>query len=383
MVEEGRSPQRGKIAVLLPSLNGGGAERVALFLVETLVAAGYAVDLVVAVNEGAYVDHPVAARHRVDLRAPNEMLSAWHIARYCRAAKPDLLIAFVHSAKIMAGLARRIAPDIPLAISVHAALDIPKPYRFWWRRYLGHGPERWLYQGVLGCHVVSADLKAQVRRHFGIPDERIEVIYNPVPPLPAPSALPPEHEAWFDRPVLMTAGRMTRQKDQATLIEAFARSGLSGSARLLLLGRGELEGALREQVARLGLQADVVFGGFQADMPSYLARASGFFLSSVFEGFALVLAEALMMGVPVTAFDCPSGPREVLDDGRLGRLLRPGDVDGLAQAMRDAARGQLVRPEAAVVDAALERFSPAVIARSYVGFVERCLARRVGRIKPE
>jgi glycosyltransferase involved in cell wall biosynthesis len=368
--------KKGRIAVLLPSLNGGGAERVALFLVEVLAEAGYHVDLLVAVNAGAYVDHPVAKRHRVDLKAPNEMLSALRIARWCRREKPDLLIAFVHTAKIMAGIARKLVPDIPLVISVHAALDIPKPYRFWWRRWFGHGPERWLYRGVLGAHVVCGDLKGQVERHFAIPEERVEVIYNAMTTLAPPCDLPPEHEAWFDRPVLMTAGRMTRQKDQATLVEAFARSGLAGSARLLLLGTGELEGALRDQARRLGVEGDVVFAGFRADVASYLARASGFFLSSKFEGFALVLAEALATGVPVIAFDCPSGPREVLEGGKLGRLLPPGDIEGLAQAMRDAAAGRLVRPCSMAVGESLERFSPALIAQGYVSFVERCLQRR-------
>lgn len=376
MVREASSHEKGRIAVLLPSLNGGGAERVALFLVETLAQAGYAVDLLVAVNRGAYVDHPVAKRYGVDLRAPNEMLSAPHIAGWCRREKPDLLIAFVHSAKIMAGLARKLAPGIPLVLSVHAALDIPRPYRFWWRRWFGHGPERWLYRGVLGCHVVCGDLKEQVARHFAIPEERVEVIYNPVPELNAPSPLPPEHEAWFDRPVLMTAGRMTRQKDQASLLEGFARSGLSGSARLLLLGSGELEGQLRAQAQRLGIGGDVVFGGFQTDMAAYLRRSAGFFLTSVFEGFALVLAEALMTGVPVVAFDCPSGPREVLEQGRLGLLLEPGDLDALAQAMRDAAAGRLARPCGEAVGCSLERFSPAIIAQDYLTFVEHCLDRR-------
>jgi glycosyltransferase involved in cell wall biosynthesis len=367
-----------RIAILLPSLNGGGAERVALFLVEVLAEAGYTVDLVVAVNKGALVDHPVARRHLVDLGARNEMLSAPHIARYCRRAKPDLLIAFVHSAKIMAGLARKIAPSIPLAISVHAALDIPQGSRFWFRRWLGHGPERWLYRDVLGCHVVSAALREQVLRHFAIAPDRVEVIYNPIrEPGPAP-LLPAEHRGWFDRPVLMTAGRLVPQKNHATLIEAFARSGLKGRARLLLLGEGALESQLQAQVAALGLQDDVLFGGFQPDIRPYLRRSHGFFLSSTFEGFAIVLAEALREGVPVAAFDCPSGPREVLEDGRMGQLIVPADVEGLADAMCAVMDGKKAAMPPDRVAQSLERFSPARIAQEYLGFVRRCLDRAPG-----
>jgi glycosyltransferase involved in cell wall biosynthesis len=359
----------------LPSLNGGGAERVALFLVEALAEAGYAVDLLVAVNGGSLVDHEVAQRYRVDLHAPNEMLCGPHIARYCRRVRPDLLIAFVHTSKMMAALARKFVRDMPLAISVHAALDIPRKHRFWLRRWFGYGPERWLYRGVLGCHVVSCALGDQVQNHFRIPSDRVRVIYNPIPVVGLPPVLPPEHEGWFDRPVIMTAGRMTRQKDHATLIRAFARSGLSGRARLLILGEGVLEGRLRELSTRLGLDDDVIFGGFQPDVRPYLMRASGFVLSSVFEGFAIVLAEALMVGVPVTAFDCPSGPSEVLEDGQLGLLLRPGDVDGLAEAMRAFVRGERAAPPAEEVARSIERFSSARIASDYVAFVEECLDR--------
>lgn len=382
MVETGLSDQQQridrtrKIAILLPSLNGGGAERVALFLCETLAEAGYTVELPVAVNKGSLVDHPVACRYRVDLRAPNEMVSAPHIARYCRTAQPDLLIAFVHSAKIMAGLARMMMPSLPLAISVHAALDIPRANRFWWRRWFGHGAERRLYRGILGCHVVSADLRDQVERHFGLLRDQIDVIYNPIPEKGPMPTLPPDRAAWFDRPVLMTAGRLVPQKDHASLIRAFALSGLAGRARLLILGEGPLERDLRRHIAGLGLEGDVLLGGFQPDIRPYLARASGFFLSSVFEGFAIVLAEALRQNLPVAAFDCPSGPREVLEDGRLGQLLPPGDVEGLARAMRAIIEGTHTAPPRDVVAASLQRFSPDRIAGDYRAFVERCLDRR-------
>ncbi len=372
----GRRGAPRKIALLLPSLNGGGAERVALFLADVLDRAGYTVDLVVAVNRGSLVDHPVARRYRVDLGAPNEMLSAPHIARYCRRARPDLLIAFVHSAKIMAGLARKLVRDMPLVLSVHAALDIPRGYRFWTRRWFGHGLERWLYRGALGCHVVSAALGDQVHNFLRIPQDRVQLIYNPVPERGATPPLPPEHEPWFDRPVIMTAGRLTRQKDHAALIEAFARSGLAGTARLLILGEGQLEDGLQGQVARLGLSGDVIFGGFLPDVRPYLARASGFALSSVFEGFAIVLAEALMAGTPVVSFDCPSGPREVLDHGRLGQLLTPGDIQGLADAMRAMATGEHVAPCPEQVALSMERFCSDGVARDYLAFVAQCLERR-------
>lgn len=374
MVEAGFGA-KGKIGILLPSLNGGGAERVALFLAETLAKAGYAVDLVVAVNKGALADHPLVQRFLVDLHAPNEMLSALHIARYCRRARPDLLIAFVHSAKIMAGIARLFVRDMPLVLSVHAALDIPRKYRFWVRRFFGFGLERWLYRGVLGCHVVSKALRGQVVARFAIPEERVRVIYNPIPERGAIAPLSPEHEGWFDAPVLMTAGRMMPQKDHARMIRAFARAGLGGRAKLLILGEGPLEGDLRALAASLGLADDVIFGGFQPDVRPYMAKAQGFILSSVFEGLPLVLIEMLSAGVAVASFDCPTGPREILEEGRLGRLIAPGDTDGLATAMRDIVDGRLKAPATGDAARALAQYSPEKIANDYIDFVRECLQR--------
>ena len=364
--------------MLLPSLKSGGGERVGLFMAGALDAAGYQVDMPVAVMQGPLAAHPVAQRLGIDLHAGNEMLSAAGIARYYRRARPDLVIAVVHTAKMMAGLARLVHRDLPLALSIHCTLDMPVENRFWVRRWFGYGPERWLYRGVLGAHVVSAGLAPQVAATFAIPPDRVHTIYNAIdergPLLPMPAA----HAAWFDRPVILSAGRLVAQKDHASLIAAFAASGLAGRARLLILGEGPLAGDLRAAADAAGLGECVVFGGYQPDVRPYMAAAAGFVLSSRYEGFALVLAEALAMGAPVAAFDCPVGPREVLADGTLGRLIAPGDGAGLARAMVDMVEGRLVAAPADLLAAGLARFAPDVVAAGYVGFVESCLARARG-----
>jgi len=167
-----------------------------------------------------------------------------------------------------------------------------------------------------------------------------------------------------------------RQKNHAALIEAFAASGLAGRARLLILGEGPLEGHLRGQALALGVADSVVFGGFQSDVRPYMAQAKGFVLSSRYEGFALVLAEALAAGCAVASVQCPVGPREVLADGALGRLLPPDDVAAMARAMVDMVSGALAPPSAEAVAASLARFAPDVVADGYVRFVEACLAHR-------
>ena len=363
--------------MLIPSLAGGGAERVALFCAGSLSQQGYDVDLVVARNAGPLVDDPVARRLRVDLGARNEMLCLPRLVRYVRRAKPDLVIAMVHSAKIMAGLAKSVVPELPLVISVHNNLEPPKADRFWVRRFFGLRLERYLYRNVLAAHAVSEALAGQAGRFFRIPGDRVYAIHNPLVAPAAEPHMPDAHRAWFDRPVLMTAGRLARQKDHASLLKAFAASELAGSARLLILGDGPLRGRLETMAKDLGIAGDVLMPGRVADIRPYLNAARGFALSSRFEGFPLVLIEALRAGLPIAAFDCPTGPSEALLNGTLGRLLSPGDIPGLTRALRDMVSGDLPAPDPARAAGQLARFSPAVIARDYATLVEDCLARRM------
>lgn len=358
-----------KVAIFLPSLAGGGAERIAIFATERLRAAGIDAELVVACAEGALADAPVFAAHGVDLRAPNELLSLPALLRYVDRARPDLLFAFVHSAKIVAGLAKQRRPWLRLAISVHNALEVPRRARFWPRALFGYAPERWLYRDVVAAHAVSRDLAAQVVRQFALPPERVHTIYNPLLDQPAPGAVDPAHASFFARPVIVNAGRMVAQKDQAALIRAFHAAGLATRATLLILGEGPLRGALTAQVAALGLEDSVAMPGFVGDVRPYMARAAGFVLSSRNEGFGLVLAEALASGCPVASFDCPSGPRELLADGALGTLIAPGDEPALGQAMAAMVDGTAPRPDPAQVAVHLRRFAPDTIAAQYVALV--------------
>jgi glycosyltransferase involved in cell wall biosynthesis len=133
--------------------------------------------------------------------------------------------------------------------------------------------------------------------------------------------------------VIIGMGRFTEQKDFATLIRAFARLRANRNCRLILLGRGRLQADYQALAEQLGVAADIAYPGFADNPYSYLARARLFVLSSAWEGSPNALTEALALGVPVVATDCPSGPRELLDGGRYGALVAVGDDAALAQAM--------------------------------------------------
>jgi len=142
---------------------------------------------------------------------------------------------------------------------------------------------------------------------------------------------------------VLGVGELCERKDFATLIEAFSRLRQTVPSRLIILGEGRKRKELESLVERLNLQEAVDFPGFHANPYAFMSRASLFVLSSRCEGAPVVLMEALACGVPVVSTDCPSGPGEILQRGRLGPLVPVGNVSELADAMH----GTLREPPAA------------------------------------
>jgi glycosyltransferase involved in cell wall biosynthesis len=165
-----------------------------------------------------------------------------------------------------------------------------------------------------------------------------QVIHNPVPPRThaSPEALAEADALWGGRPGerLLSVGSFKAAKNQDLLLRAFARIE-SAEARLMLVGRGEAELDLRTLARNLGVEERVIFAGFRHDPAPFYMTADLFVLSSDREGFGSVIAEALAAGTPVVSTNCPSGPAEILENGRWGRLVPVGDVGAFAAAIQE------------------------------------------------
>jgi glycosyltransferase involved in cell wall biosynthesis len=195
-------------------------------------------------------------------------------------------------------------------------------------------------------------------RVTGVPRERITAIHNPVLSLALRErGADPIDDPWLapdGPPVILGVGRLVEQKDFPTLVRAFARLRARRSARLLILGEGPERAALERLVAELGVAADVRLRGRVPGAPAFMARAAVFVLSSAWEGFGRVLVEALAMGCPVVSTDCPSGPREILENGLYGPLVPVGDDAALAAAIESVLERP---PERAALRKRAEDFS--------------------------
>jgi len=137
-------------------------------------------------------------------------------------------------------------------------------------------------------------------------------------------------------PVVLSAGRLSPPKDFVTLLKAFSLLRRDRHLHLVILGEGRDRPALEALVRQYGLQEVVSMPGFVGNPFAYMRRASVFVLSSASEGLPGVLVQAMACGCPVVSSDCPSGPREVLDGGRLGPLVPVGDAEAMAQAIAAA-----------------------------------------------
>lgn len=331
----------------MPSLAGGGAERIMLNLAAGFVARGYAVDLVVAMSRGEYRGSIPCGVRLVDLRASKPLTAVPALARYLRVKRPVAMLATIINANLAAlwalqlsGVATRCvvreASTLSADLSEGSALNrllLPRLVAKEFRRADAI---------VAPSRGVADDLV----RVTGLPRQSIRVIYNPVvsDALRARAGQSTSHH-WLQGdgvPVIVGMGRLTRAKNFATLIRAFARVRKTMPARLIVLGEGEDRSDLEALCRSLGIAGDVDLPGFVANPYAMLSRARLFVLSSRWEGLPSALIEALACGTKVVSADCPSGPREILDDGRYGQLVPVGDTAAMADAMRAVLNGNFV-----------------------------------------
>jgi len=407
-----------RIGILIGTMAGGGAQRVALDLMEHLPQAGFepfllSVDQLGGALAGAPSDlrlddnHVLAlSRGRVDrptwrkvAASPRQLMRLREVSRRLEL---DVVLSLMERANIInllgGGGPRRI-------VSVHSYPRLMMAEKTWLKRTL----IRAMYSTVLhrADRVVFVSQEAALAAPgvFPAPPQRTEVIYNICDPERVErlvrSPLPAEHARLFDEPVVLACGRLIPSKGHANLIRAMAA--LRGRpARLVILGEGPSRPALLRLVEELDLADRVFLPGFQANPLAWMARSHVFALPSHREGLPLVLLEAMAAGAAVVAADCSSGPREILapdtdprakatraDWAPYGVLTPPlacGPVEPAEQALSDAI-GTLLEDEpvrARYVQAGRERardFAPGRIIPLWASLIETVL-HESGRREP-
>lgn len=328
-----------RLAIFLPSLNGGGAERVMVTLANAFATRGFSVDLVLAAAKGPFLKDVLPIVRVVDLKAGRTIKALLPLARYLRSERPVAMLSAMSHANVVALLARRLAGvALRLVVSERSTISVEQGLARGMAAHLNYWLVPLLYPGADGVCTVSQAASKDLAIFARLPMQRVQTIYNPFDlSCIGQRAVEPLDSPWFasgQPPVLLAIGRLTEQKDFSTLILAFSQLRKQCAARLVILGEGEQRPVLEALLVEMGLGADVVqLPGFVANPFAWLARCSLFVLSSRWEGLPGVLVEAMACGTPVVSTNCLSGPDEILEGGRWGRLVPVGDVSALAQAM--------------------------------------------------
>lgn len=295
----------------------------------------------------------------VPMRGPWDLLSAFHLRRLVRATGASILHAHTSHAHALALPAARAA-GIPLVVS---------------RRVESRGGIRRMSRGKYRArevrYVAVSRSVAEGLLAAGIPSERVEVIPDGIDLDRFPSA-PPRPDDGVVRFVHVAA--MSPEKDPATLLRAFAAFEAEGPrARLTLAGSGPLEEELRALAVSLGLR-EVEFAGWREDVPALLAASDLFVLSSRREGLGSSIMEAMAAGLPVIATRAGGIP-ELVRDGENGLLVPPGDVAGLAAAMRRLAADRELRRSMGLTARAdaVARFGAARMVEAHAALYRRLL----------
>ncbi len=326
------------LALYLPSLRGGGAERMMSILAGAFAERGHLVDLVLAKAEGPNLERSHESIRMVDLNSPRVIRSIPALVRYLRTERPDAMLTAMSHANVAAIVARSIS-GVPtrLIVSERSTLSVSIKNARARRARIVLRLMRYLYPRADGIVAVSEGASNDLSQSIHLPRGRITTIYNPAvtPELLEDSTKALNHP-WFGPgkpPVILGVGRLTKAKDFGTLIRAFVMVRERRPVKLIILGEGEERQSLEELAREMGAGSDVSMPGFQENPYVYFRHAAAFVLSSRWEGLPGVLIEAMACGCPVVSTNCPSGPAEILENGKWGALVPVGDSKELARAI--------------------------------------------------
>lgn len=361
--------QISRICLCPGALGGGGIGRVFLNLSAEFAALGIDVDMVLTSDRHDGREQEIPEGVRIVNLGSRSRYSLFAAVRYFRANRPQMIVSAHDYVNLLMWCARLISGtrrESQLVWTYHTRRSVELAFttklgRFydWLARTFSFAPDTIV--------AVSDGVAADIADTLGIPKSRINMIHNPAwsADMARRASMPTDHPWLVQKafPVVIGVGRLTRQKDFPTLIMAFERLQKLRQARLIILGEGEDRALLERLTNELDLAEVVDLPGHVANPLAVLSRADVFVLSSAWEGFGNVIVEALGCGLGIVSTDCMSGPAEILDQGRFGKLVPVGDVSVMADAILEVLENP---PDKAEQIIAAKRFDNAIAARAYL-----------------
>ena len=327
------------ISLLITNMEAGGAERVALNLINSWARMGIKIDLVLLNARGSLLQDVDKNVRIVDLALEDVRKLPFRLTTYFRETRPKAMLACMWPLTAMAVLANVFSGcRVRMVLAEHTTWSATHFYQSTLRRFVLRLSMHLLFP--IAAHVITvsdgaADDLAKVAM---LPRNKVLKVYNPVvhidqDSISVPIPVMPTHWLNGSHYKILAVGSLKDIKDFPNLIRAFSQVRKKINARLLILGEGNSRSELENLASSLDISDYVEMPGFVKNTHAYYSEADLFVLSSRGEGLPTVIIEALQHGVPVVSTDCRSGPREILDDGRYGCLVPIGDSEKLADAI--------------------------------------------------
>jgi len=357
---------RSSVALFLPSLVVGGAERMMLNIATGLSQRGYDVDLVLVNAEGDFLKNVPEDVRLVDLRASRVLTSLPRLIRYLQNSEPDTLLSTITPTNVVAVWATlvpgiNVKHVIRVARPESEAAEVQENTK---KERITAALARQFYPYADEIVAISEGVADDLCKNTSL--DQIHVIYNPVvtEELKQKAREPVSHP-WFseDVPVILGVGRLVDQKDFSTLVRAFAQLRKNCEAKLVIYGDGDKRTELERLVDKLDIEDDIDLPGFTDNPYKYMKCADVFVNSAKHEGFGNVIIETMATGTPIVATDCPGAPAELLGEGEFGHLVPVGDHDsmtgGIKRMLNDPTDASILRKRAEVfsLDSAINKYS--------------------------
>jgi glycosyltransferase involved in cell wall biosynthesis len=322
-----RNPK--KVAILLPCLKFGGAERVALSLAKALEENNCRIEILLMSKEGEFLAEAEAKFRVVDLQCDKTYKLPIKILSYLWRNRPDALISSFWKLNLCSCVAKPLFPWVKLILWEHSP-----PSK-------SPNSPKWLY--AISASVLYRLADKVVAVSTGVRDDidrwtiglrrKLIVIFNPANP-PDPELIESSKaRRVFEEQQIVSIGRLDQNKNHRLLIEAFALVAKERPVKLVILGEGSFREQLEQLCATLGLDERVKLLGYHPNPYAVLAVSDLLVVSSDREGLPGVIIEAMYCGLPVVSTDCGAGVEDILVGGKYGRVVPTGDKWGLARAI--------------------------------------------------
>jgi glycosyltransferase involved in cell wall biosynthesis len=371
-----------RIAILIPSLEKGGIERSISRISNGLLDLGWEVDLLIdksSLEAESYFDQRI---NFIKLKAGHfdqnknlffsllkNILLFIKIKTYLKRSNTKIILA---AKNIPLGILLKLTKGNRLKIIIREAVN-PTTTLQLQRNLISRTILKLIkklsYPYANRIIAISNGVKDSLVKDIGIDPTKIHVVYNPSADpniIKFSKEIVPQEFLKSDIPTLISIGRLVPQKDYMTLLKAFNISSKKLKSRLVIIGEGQERSSIEKYVKDKNMDNEIILLGYQSNPWKYLTNSDLFILSSKWEGFGNVIVEAMLLGIPVISSDCPSGPSEILEKGKLGDLFSVGDHNRLATLIEEKLNNiDQSRDKADLAKKASSLYSIEIISKQY------------------